>query len=77
MCKNRLISRGGGALQQAHAVLLQPVASLGGQREGAVLVVWDARVSERGAVLLEVGLVGGGAASVHGGAGAPAATAIL
>lgn len=54
-------------------MLLQPVASLAGQREGAVLVVWDARVSERAAVLLEVGLVGDGAGPVHGSTGAPAA----
>lgn len=54
-------------------MLLQPVASLAGQREGAVLVVRDARVSEGAAVLLEVGLVGDGAGPVDGGAGAPAA----
>lgn len=65
---------GGGVSQQIHAVLLQPVASLAGQREGAVLVVWDARVSERAAVLLEVGLVGDGAGPIHGSTGAPAAS---
>lgn len=52
---------------------LQPVASFAGQREGAVLVVGDARVPEHAAVLLEVGLVGDGASPVDGGTGAPAA----
>lgn len=66
----------GGVSQQVHAVLLQPVASLAGQREGAVLVVGDARVPEHAAVLLEVGLVGEGASPVHGGAGAPAARTV-
>lgn len=66
----------GGVSQQVQAVLLQPVASLAGQREGAVLVVWDARVPERAAVLLEVRLVGDGAGPVHGGTGAPAARTV-
>lgn len=55
-------------------MLLQPVPGLAGQREGAVLVVGDAGVPQRGAVLLEEGLMGDGSSPQHGGAGAPAAT---
>lgn len=52
-------------------MFLQPVTGLAGQREGAVLVVWDTRVPERATVLLEVGLLGNGAGPVHGGTGTP------
>lgn len=53
-------------------MLLEPVAGLAGQQEGAVLVVWDTRVPERAAVLLEVGLLGNGAGPIYGGTGTPA-----
>lgn len=49
----------------------QPVPGLAGQREGAVLVVRDARVSER-AALLEERLLSRAARPVHSGSGAPA-----
>lgn len=53
-------------------MLLEPVAGLAGQQEGAVLVVGDARVPECAAVLLEVGLLGNGAGPIYGGTGTPA-----
>lgn len=52
-------------------MLQQSVSGLARQREGAVLVVRDARVPQRSPVLLEVGLMGDAAGPVHGSTGTP------
>lgn len=57
--------------EQVDPVLQQPVPGLAGQRERAVLMVRDARVPQRAAVLLEVSLLSHAAGPVHSSAGTP------